>query len=132
MLWSELDGGAARKVQASLGGFLGGDAGICFVCPQGSRPKLSGRTHDLKSAYKQFAVHGPSKDGSQRGWQGGFFSHRLQLAPVRGGGVRWQDSYIRQALWFVGYFGLGLMWSAFHDDCTLLSRAELESSSWAL
>ena len=33
-----------------------------------------------------------------------------------------------QALWFLGYFGLGLMWSAFYDDFTLLSRRELENS----
>jgi ribonuclease HI len=39
---------------------------------------------------------------------------------------------ISQAIWFLGYFGLGLLWSAFYDDYTLLSRAELESSSsWA-
>ena len=32
----------------------------------------------------------------------------------------------------MGYFGLGLLWSAFYDDYTLLSRVELESSSsWA-
>jgi len=39
---------------------------------------------------------------------------------------------VSQAIWFVGYFGLGLLWSAFYDDYTLLSRMELEgSSSWA-
>ena len=39
---------------------------------------------------------------------------------------------ISQAIWYLGYVGLGLLWSAFYDDYTLLPRSELESSSsWA-
>ena len=39
---------------------------------------------------------------------------------------------VSQAIWYVGYFGLGLLWIAFYDDFILLTRAELEqNSSWA-
>ena len=39
---------------------------------------------------------------------------------------------VSQALWYVGYFGMDLLWSAFYDDFTLLTRVELEqNSSWA-
>jgi len=106
------------------------------ICPAGSRPQVRGRTYDLRSAYKQFAVHpmdratlrmGVNRPGSQDMAVIGFNSLPFGAVGSVAGFLR-----ISQAIWYVGYFGLGLLWSAFYDDFTLLSRAELEhSSSWA-
>ena len=106
------------------------------LVPERDRPSLKGRTYDLKSAYKQFAVHaedratlrmGVNVPGSDRHAVIGFNSLPFGAVGSVAGFLR-----VSQALWFLGYFGLGLMWSAFYDDLTLLSRAELErSSSWA-
>jgi hypothetical protein len=105
-------------------------------CPTGRRPALRGRTYDLRSAYKQFAVHpldraslrmGVNVPGSKSYAMIGFNSLPFGAVGSVAGFLR-----ISQAIWFLGYFGLGLLWSAFYDDYTLLSRAELESSSsWA-
>ena len=107
-------------------------------CPSDGRPKLRGlrgRTYDLRSAYKQFAVHpddraalrmGVNVPGSDRCAIIGFNSLPFGAVGSVAGFLR-----VSQAVWFLGYFGLGL-WSAFYDDYTLLSRYELESSSsWA-
>ena len=96
------------------------------------RPSMRGRTYDLKSAYKQFAVHqedrstlrmGVNIPGSDHFAMIGFNSLPFGAVGSVAGFLR-----ISQALWFLGYFGLGLMWSAFYDDFTLLSRRELENS----
>ena len=105
-------------------------------CPADSRPNLKGRTYDLRSAYKQFAVHpvdraslrmGVNIPGSTDYAMIGFNSLPFGAVGSVAGFLR-----ISQAIWYLGYVGLGLMWSAFYDDYTLLSRTELESnSSWA-
>ena len=105
-------------------------------CPTGRRPALRGRTYDLRSAYKQFAVHpldraslrmGVNVPGSKSYAMIGFNSLPFGAVGSVAGFLR-----ISQAIWFLGYFGLGLLWSAFYDDFTLLTRAELEqNSSWA-
>ena len=102
----------------------------------GSRPQLRGRTYDLRSAYKQFAVHpsdrqilrmGVNVPGEKECAIIGFNSLPFGAVGSVAGFLR-----VSQALWYLGYFGLGLLWSAFYDDYTLLSRMELEnSSSWA-
>ena len=102
----------------------------------GGRPQLRGRTYDLRSAYKQFAVHpsdrqilrmGVNVPGAKQCAIIGFNSLPFGAVGSVAGFLR-----VSQALWFIGYFGLGLLWSAFYDDYTLLSRMELEnSSSWA-
>ena len=105
-------------------------------CPENGRPKLRGRTYDLRSAYKQFAVHPADRDLLRMGVNVpdepdiaviGFNSLPFGAIGSVAGFLR-----VSQALWYLGFFGLGLMWSAFYDDYTLLSRGELEaSSSWA-
>ena len=106
------------------------------TCPKELRPLVKGRTYDLRSVYKQFAVHpadretlrmGVNRPGSDKFAVIGFNSLPFGAVGSVAGFLR-----ISQALWFLGYFGLGLLWSAFYDDYTLLSRSELEgSSSWA-
>ena len=106
------------------------------MCPQGSRPNLRGRTYDLKSAYKQFAVHPVDRDTLRMGVNApgtnGFTVIGFNSLPFRAVGSVAGFLRISQALWYLGYFGLGLFWTALYDDYTLLSRVELESSSsWA-
>ena len=106
------------------------------TCPKELRPLVKGRTYDLRSAYKQFAVHpadretlrmGVNRPGSDKFAVIGFNSLPFGAVGSVAGFLR-----ISQALRFLGYFGVGLLWSAFYDDYTLLSRSELEgSSSWA-
>ena len=105
-------------------------------CPTGRRPNLKGRTYDLRSAYKQFAVHpvdraslrmGVNIPGSADYAMIGFNSLPFGAVGSVAGFLR-----ISQAIWYLGYVELGLLWSAFYDDYTLLPRSELESSSsWA-
>ena len=101
-------------------------------CPADSRPNLKGRTYDLRSAYKQFAVHpvdraslrmGVNIPGSTDYAMIGFNSLPFGAVGSVAGFLR-----ISQAIWYLGYVGLGLMWSAFYDDYTLLSRTELETA----
>ena len=112
---------------------------FCFalkLCKGSQGPQLRGRTYDLKSAYKQFAVHpldrgalrmGVNKPGTDSVSVIGFNSLPFGAIGSVAGFLR-----ISQALWFLGYYGLGLLWTAFYDDYTLLSRPELEqSSSWS-
>ena len=106
------------------------------LCPEDVRPMLRGRTYDLKSAYKQFAVH-PEDRASLR--MGVNVPERDDFAVIGFnslpfGAIGSVAGFLRvsQALWFIGYFGLGLLWGAFYDVYTLLSRSELaRSSSWA-
>ena len=100
------------------------------------RPSLRGRTYDLKSAYKQFAVHPEDRGLLRMGVnvpdKDDFAVIGFNSLPF--GAIGSVAGFLRvsQALWFIGYFGLGLLWSAFYDDYTLLSRGELEnSSSWS-
>ena len=106
------------------------------LCPDEGRPSLRGRTYDLKSAYKQFAVHPEDRAVLRMGVnvpdRDDFAVIGFNSLPF--GAVGSVAGFLRvsQALWFIGYFGLGLLWSAFYDDYTLLSRSELEnSSSWS-
>ena len=97
-------------------------------------PKVLGRTYDLKSAYKQFAVHpsdraalrmGVNKPGCDKPLVIGFNSLPF-------GSVGSVAAFLIHAVWFVGFHALGLLWSAFYDDFSILSREELvPSASWA-
>eukprot|EP00435_Cladocopium_sp_Y103_P041733 s2725_g11.t1 len=114
--------------------FLAALFGYAFkVCGSSSRPAVRGKTYDLKSAYKQFAIHpddraclrmGVNVPGQDQHAVIGFNSLPFGAVGSVAGFLR-----ISQAIWYLGYFGLGLLWSAFYDDFTLLSRVELENSS---
>lgn len=129
--------GLHEKFKLHSVGFLAAMLGCAMkLCPAEGRPTLKGRTYDLRSAYKQFAVHpddravlrmGVNFPDSDKCAIIGFNSLPFGAVGSVAGFLR-----VSQALWYLGYFGLGLLWSAFYDDYTLLSRAELErSSSWA-
>ena len=117
--------------------FLAAIMGHAFrTCPPGFIPAVKGRTYDLKSAYKQFAVSEGDRNTSRMGVNvPGQEAHAvIGFNSLPFGAVGSVAGFLRvsQALWYIGYFGLGLLWSAFCDDFTLLTRAELEqNSSWA-
>ena len=106
------------------------------MCPPGFRPGLKGRTYDLKSAYKQFAVHPMDRSSLSMGvnvpGKDSFVMVGFNSLPFGAVGSVAGFLRISQALWYLGYSVLRLLWTAFYDDYTLLSRVELESSSsWA-
>eukprot|EP00435_Cladocopium_sp_Y103_P062898 s272_g24.t1 len=103
------------------------------LCPPDLRPVIRGRTYDLKSAYKQFPIHADDRASLRMGVNipncDKFATIGFNSLPFGAVGSVAGFLRISQAIWYIGYFGLGLLWSAFYDDYTLLSRAELESSS---
>eukprot|EP00435_Cladocopium_sp_Y103_P061907 s913_g23.t1 len=108
------------------------DKGWVFL----DEPTLKGRTYDLKSAYKQFAVSPTDRATLRMGVNvpGETDPSVIGFNSLPFGAVGSVAGFLRvsQALWYIGYFGLGLLWSAFYDDFTLLSRSELaSSSSWS-
>ena len=107
-----------------------------FNISRGRHPRVVGRTYDLKSAYKQFpiseesrsllriAVHEPGKDKPQL--------MGLDVLPF--GAVASVAAFLRisMAVWFIGIRCLGIYWSAFYDDYSVVCRSEMASNtSWA-
>ena len=107
-----------------------------FNIAKGQHPKVVGRTYDLKSAYKQFpiseearrllriAVHEPGKEEP----------HLMGLDVLPFGAVASVAAFLRisMAVWFIGIRCLGLYWSAFYDDFSVVCRNELSSNTaWA-
>eukprot|EP00435_Cladocopium_sp_Y103_P030607 s1997_g7.t1 len=117
--------------------FIAALFGFAFkACDGAPKPMVRGRTYDLKSAYKQFAIHPDDRACLRMGvnvpGQAHFAVIGFNSLPFGAVGSVAGFLRISQAVWYLGYFGLGLMWSAFYDDYTLLSRAELEKSgSWS-
>ena len=87
---------------------------------------LVGRTYDLKSAYKQFALRGADRDllrvATWNPEQERVVYLGLNALPF--GAVGSVSAFLRisLALWYIGVVGLDLCWSAFFDDFTLISR----------
>ena len=87
---------------------------------------LVGKTYDLKSAYKQFALRGSDRNLLRVAtWD--VEQQRvayLGLNALRFGAVGSVSAFLRIsiALWYIGVVGLNLCWSAFFDDFTLISR----------
>ena len=103
---------------------------------RGPHPKVVGRTYDLKFAYKQFpiseearrllriAVHEPGREEPQL--------MGLDVLPF--GAVASVAAFLRisMAVWFIGIRCLGIYWSAFYDDYSVVCRSELASNTaWA-
>ena len=96
-------------------------------------PRVVGRTYDLRAAYKQFPVSladreilriAVCKPGS--GEPSLFGVNALPFGAVGSvaGFLR-----ISHALWFIGVSALGLCWTAFYDDFSVLTREELLHST---
>ena len=101
-------------------------------CGQSQHPKVYGRTYDLKSAYKQFPVSPedrdilrlavPSPDGKPR-----YFG--VNALPFGAIGSVAGFLRISHSLWFLGMAGLPIFWTAFYDDCSVLTREGLQVSA---
>ena len=87
---------------------------------------LVGKTYDLKSVYKQFALRGADRDllrvATWDSEQQRVAYLGLNALPF--GAVGSVSAFLRIsiALWYIGIVGLNLCWSAFFDDFTLISR----------
>ena len=100
-------------------------------------PKVLGRCYDLKSAYKQFAVHSHDRDHLRMAVR----STEDQGVKLLGfnalpfGAVGSVAGFLRVSLavWFLGLVALRICWTVFYDDYSVLSRCELlENTSWCV
>lgn len=94
---------------------------------------LTGRTYDLKSAYKQFAISSRDRDLLRIAcWD----DDRKQtvflgLNALPFGAIGSVSAFLRisMAIWYVGVVGLHLCWSAFFDDYTLVSKSTISENA---
>ena len=106
--------------------------GLC----SGEHPTLLGRTYDLKSAYKQFPVGCADRDLLRIAVnEPGVDKPRIMGVNVLPfGAVGSVAAFLRVsvAVWILGVKCLGLYWSAFYDDFSIVTRAELQqNTAWA-
>ena len=97
----------------------------------GVLPKLVGRTFDLKSAYKQYGVdewHSNFLQICVRNPHGGHGLFHVNALPFGATGSVSGFLRISNALAFIGYRGLDLIWSAFFDDYTVISDEAEEAN----
>ena len=96
-------------------------------------PAVQGRTYDLKSAYKQFAIHPDDRSILRLAVnQPGHNTPVLfGVNALPFGAVGSVSAFLRISLsiWFIGLRGLGLYWTAFYDDFSVISRDELVTST---
>ena len=96
-------------------------------------PRVVGRTYDLRAAYKQFPVSladreilriAVCKPGASEPSLFGVNALPFGAVGSVAGFLR-----ISHALWFIGVAALGLCWTAFYDDFSVLTREELLHST---
>ena len=100
-------------------------------------PRVLGRCYDLKSAYKQFAVH-PRDRSHLRMAVRSTKDQEIKLLGFNAlpfGAVGSVAGFLRVSLavWFLGLVALKICWTVFYDDYSVLSRVELlENTSWSV
>jgi len=105
--------------------------------PGGCLPSILGRCYDLKSAYKQFAVHPGDRSHLRmavRSPEDGMVK-LIGFNALPFGAVGSVAGFLRVSLavWFIGLVALQLCWTVFYDDYSVLSRSELlGNSSWSV
>ena len=94
---------------------------------------LTGRTYDLKSAYKQFAISSVDRDLLRIACWDSDQKRTvfLGLNALPFGAVGSVSAFLRisMAIWYIGVVGLRLCWSAFFDDYTLVSKSSLSANA---
>ena len=105
--------------------------------PGSSFPRVLGRCYDLKSAYKQFAIHSADRVHLRMAVRSPD-SEVLKLIGFNAlpfGAVGSVAGFLRVSLsvWYIGLVALQLCWTVFYDDYSILSRVELiENTSWSV
>ena len=99
----------------------------------GQHPNVFGRTYDLRAAYKQFPLSVASRSTLRIAVAkpGSSTPTILGVNALPFGAVGSVAGFLRvsHALWYVGTVGLGLCWTAFYDDFSVLTREELLHST---
>ena len=105
-----------------------------FSMTSGPRhPKVVVRTSDLRAAYKQFTLSAADREILRIGvcqpgrTEPSIFG--LNALPFGAMGSVAGFLRISHALWFIGAAALGLCWTAFYDDFSVLAREELLHST---
>eukprot|EP00435_Cladocopium_sp_Y103_P064795 s1396_g26.t1 len=96
-----------------------------------------GRTYDLRSAYKQFGLCEEDRRLVRRAVNrpGAEKPTLVGLNALAFGAVGSVAGFLRIsfAVWWIGVFGLSLAWTAYFDDYSSLTRAELAANThWAI
>lgn len=101
--------------------------------PDHAFKEVVGKTYDLKSAYKQYGVHPGDRDQLRIAvWDPESKQVRfLGINSLPFGAVGSVSAFLRvsMAIWFVGVCGLGLCWTSFFDDYTVLSKKASANSA---
>ena len=103
---------------------------------QGKHPRVLGRTFDLKAAYKQFAISTDTRNYLRIVVnRPGDTPLLVGLNSLPFGAIASVSAFLRVslALWWVGLHGMGICWTAYFDDFSVVTRPELEmNTSWAV
>ena len=103
------------------------------VLDRGNHPKILGRTYDLRSAYKQFPISERDRDllriAVNRPGASSPSIFGVNALPFGAVGSVAGFLRISHSLWYIGTVGLGLCWTAFYDDFSVLTRDELLHST---
>ena len=96
-----------------------------------------GRTYDLKSAYKQFGLCSQDRDKLRIAVNrpGSTSPTLVGLNALPFGAIGSVAGFLRVsfAVWWIGIFGLGLAWTSYFDDFSVVTRPELENNTnWAV
>ena len=99
-------------------------------------PRMLGETIDLRSAYKQFGICSADRERIRVATSEPSASELVLLLvnslPFGATGSVAAFLRVSMFLWYVGMAGLKLAWTAFYDDCTLISREDCaRNASWA-
>ena len=106
---------------------------FALVQEGGEHPALIGRTYDLRAAYKQFPLSETSRSllriAVSRPGQEAPSILGVDALPFGAVGSVAEFLRVSHALWHIGTVALGLCWTAFYDDFSVLSREELLRST---
>ncbi|CAE7351602.1 NaCP60E, partial [Symbiodinium sp. CCMP2592] len=104
-----------------------------FDVVSGVMPECCGRTFDLTAAYKQFGVCAADRERLRIAVNrpGHHKPSFLGVNALPFGGVGSVAAFLRisVALWKIGIVLFRLFWSAFFDDCSIVSAKSLESNA---
>ena len=128
--------GLREKFKLHTVDFLAAILSYSMKRAQGLDVSVKGRVYDLKSAYKQLPIRCFDRDTLRMGVNvpGRDAPAVIGFNSLPFGAVGSVAGFLRtaHAVWHIGFHLLGLLWSSFYDDFTVISRDVLEkNTSWA-